>query len=188
MTPNEPFDDAADAQAATPAPVCPKCRGPMWDNRASKRNPRAPDFKCKDKSCDGVIWPPRGAASGAASGAGSGAGSAAGATPAGAGGAAGASDGSPSCPICGGPMWDDRATKRNPRAPDFRCKNRPRVRGGPGCEGVIWPPRDGSRRSYATPSNPTARSAPPLRPPPVYDAPPLDDADAPGFEDDDLPF
>jgi hypothetical protein len=30
----------------------------MWDNRAGKRNPKAPDFKCKDRSCDGVIWPP----------------------------------------------------------------------------------------------------------------------------------
>ena len=31
----------------------------MWDNRLSKRNPKAPDFKCRDRSCDGVIWPPR---------------------------------------------------------------------------------------------------------------------------------
>jgi hypothetical protein len=29
----------------------------VWDNRATKRNPRAPDFKCRDRSCDGVIWP-----------------------------------------------------------------------------------------------------------------------------------
>jgi hypothetical protein len=40
-------------------PECPKCGGRMWDNRASKRNPRAPDFKCRDRSCDGVIWPPK---------------------------------------------------------------------------------------------------------------------------------
>ncbi len=33
----------------------------MWDNRSKKTNPKAPDFKCKDKDCDGVIWPPRGA-------------------------------------------------------------------------------------------------------------------------------
>jgi hypothetical protein len=39
--------------------VCPKCGGPCWDNRVGKRNPRAPDFKCRDKSCDGVIWPPK---------------------------------------------------------------------------------------------------------------------------------
>jgi hypothetical protein len=38
---------------------CPKCGGRMWDNRLSKRNPKAPDFKCRDRSCDGVIWPPR---------------------------------------------------------------------------------------------------------------------------------
>jgi hypothetical protein len=31
----------------------------MWDNRATKRNPKAPDFKCRDRSCDGVVWPPR---------------------------------------------------------------------------------------------------------------------------------
>ena len=30
----------------------------MWDNRLSKRNPKAPDYKCRDRSCDGVIWPP----------------------------------------------------------------------------------------------------------------------------------
>ncbi len=36
---------------------CPKCGGRMWDNRLTKRNPRAPDFKCQNRSCDGVIWP-----------------------------------------------------------------------------------------------------------------------------------
>jgi hypothetical protein len=36
---------------------CPKCGGRMWDNRLTKRNPRAPDFKCRNRSCDGVIWP-----------------------------------------------------------------------------------------------------------------------------------
>ena len=41
------------------APPCPKCGGRMWDNRATKRNPKAPDFKCRDRSCDGVIWPPK---------------------------------------------------------------------------------------------------------------------------------
>jgi hypothetical protein len=40
-------------------PVCPKCGGQMWDNRATKRNPRAPDYKCRDRSCDGVVWPAR---------------------------------------------------------------------------------------------------------------------------------
>lgn len=40
-------------------PPCPKCSGRMWDNRIGKRNPKAPDFKCRDRSCDGVIWPPK---------------------------------------------------------------------------------------------------------------------------------
>jgi hypothetical protein len=41
-------------------PSCPKCGGKVWDNRATKRNPKAPDFKCRDRTCDGVIWPPKG--------------------------------------------------------------------------------------------------------------------------------
>ena len=45
--------DAADS------PECPKCGGRMWDNRVTKRNPKAPDFKCRDRACDGVIWPPK---------------------------------------------------------------------------------------------------------------------------------
>ena len=40
-------------------PTCPQCGGRMWDNRLSKRNPKAPDFRCRSRSCDGVIWPPR---------------------------------------------------------------------------------------------------------------------------------
>lgn len=38
-------------------PVCPKCSGDMWDNRKDKINPKAPDFKCKNKECGGAIWP-----------------------------------------------------------------------------------------------------------------------------------
>lgn len=38
---------------------CPKCGGATWDNRATKTNPKAPDYKCRDKSCDGVVWPPK---------------------------------------------------------------------------------------------------------------------------------
>ncbi len=46
--------------AANPSEAeCPKCGGRMWDNRLTKRNPKAPDFKCRDRSCDGVIWPAR---------------------------------------------------------------------------------------------------------------------------------
>jgi len=42
-------------------PSCPKCGGRMWDNRLTKRNPKAPDYKCRDRSCDGVMWPEKGA-------------------------------------------------------------------------------------------------------------------------------
>jgi hypothetical protein len=38
---------------------CPKCGGRMWDNRLTKRNPKAPDYKCRDRNCDGVVWPAR---------------------------------------------------------------------------------------------------------------------------------
>jgi hypothetical protein len=59
---------ATDADAATgETPDCPKCGGRMWDNRLTKRNPKAPDYKCRDRSCDGVVWPAR-AAGGAADG------------------------------------------------------------------------------------------------------------------------
>jgi hypothetical protein len=159
----------------TAVPNCPKCQGPMWDNRVGKRNPKAPDFKCKDRECDGVIWPPRGAqpAAGAA-------------TPVAAAAVGSVAPGMPACPICGGPMWDDRTSKRNPKAPDFKCKNKPRERGGPGCEGVIWPPRDGSPSPYPASAprrsvgSPSSGSSADNGPPPFNDAPPHDD--------DDLPF
>jgi hypothetical protein len=35
---------------------CPKCGGGMYDNRVGKKNPKGPDLKCKDKSCDHAIW------------------------------------------------------------------------------------------------------------------------------------
>jgi hypothetical protein len=31
--------------------ACPECGGPVWDNRDKKRNPKAPDWKCKNKTC-----------------------------------------------------------------------------------------------------------------------------------------
>ncbi|MCU0633476.1 MAG: hypothetical protein MUE41_01280 [Gemmatimonadaceae bacterium] len=31
----------------------------MWDNRHTKRSGKAPDFKCKDRSCAGRLWPDR---------------------------------------------------------------------------------------------------------------------------------
>ncbi len=49
----------AAAASATDVPACPKCGGMMWDNRATKRNPNAPDFRCRNRSCDAVIWPTR---------------------------------------------------------------------------------------------------------------------------------
>jgi hypothetical protein len=53
----EPLESAIAEPASMPS--CPKCEGRMWDNRLTKRNPKAPDFKCRDRSCDGVIWPAR---------------------------------------------------------------------------------------------------------------------------------
>jgi len=100
----------------------------------------------------------------------------------------------PACPICGGAMWDDRSSKRNPRAPDFKCKNKPKMRGEPGCEGVIWPPRDGSSSPYPAPAGAGARPSAMGHPAalPHHVAPPPDDRDFdPNFggpDDDDLPF
>lgn len=44
---------------------CPKCSGSMYDNR-EENNARIargekmrPDWKCKDKNCDGVVWRPK---------------------------------------------------------------------------------------------------------------------------------
>lgn len=55
------FDATEPATTYTPLtlaePSCPKCGGRMWDNRVTKRNPKAPDYKCRDRSCDGVLWP-----------------------------------------------------------------------------------------------------------------------------------
>ena len=51
--------ESVERMAPTPAgidPSCPTCSGSMWDNREKKTNPKAPDFKCKDKNCQGVIW------------------------------------------------------------------------------------------------------------------------------------
>lgn len=58
-----PADPSSAAPASTLTDMeivsCPKCGGRMWDNRLTKRNPRAPDYKCQNRSCDGVIWPPK---------------------------------------------------------------------------------------------------------------------------------
>jgi hypothetical protein len=63
----QPAELATTAESSGPASSlwttdeqsCPKCGGRMWDNRLTKRNPKAPDYKCRDRSCDGVIWPPK---------------------------------------------------------------------------------------------------------------------------------
>jgi hypothetical protein len=85
-------------------------------------------------------------------------------------------------------MWDDRLSKRNPKAPDFKCRNKPKERGGPGCEGVIWPARDGSSSPYpaSAPRRSDAGGARPERAPFPNEPPPFDDA--PPHDDDDLPF
>jgi hypothetical protein len=157
----------------------------MWDNRPSKKNPRAPDFKCKTANCEGVIWPPRVPGEVSA------------AKPTG-------SPDDPACPVCGGKMWDDRASKRNPRAPDFKCRNKPKAQGMPGCPGVIWPPREGERRPAAgsatssrsasprasaprQPSDTPSRRMPPPAAPPTA-AREFSDDEVPDFHDDDLPF
>lgn len=49
-----------DAMDGMKTATCPNCSGPMWDNREAerggtskfpKKNPKAPDFSCKDKGC-----------------------------------------------------------------------------------------------------------------------------------------
>ena len=55
------------AVSAGPVQNCPKCGGPMWDNRGTperpKKNPKAPDYKCRDVTCDGVDLAAEGCAS-----------------------------------------------------------------------------------------------------------------------------
>ena len=176
MTEQQPTE----TESAEPTPSCPKCSGDMWDNRVGKRNPKAPDFKCKDRECEGVIWPPRDANPAAVPAA----------LVAGSNAPAATADGMPLCPTCGGAMWDDRLTKRNPKAPDFKCRNKPKERGGPGCEGVIWPPRSGASPFPApvprAAGRPGASSPPPNDAPQHSEPPPFDDTPFP--DDDDLPF
>jgi hypothetical protein len=71
---------ALPTRLAEAAVECPVCGGAMWDNRATKRNPRAPDYRCRDRSCDGVIWPSRTPAGDEATAAGGDPGSVAGTT------------------------------------------------------------------------------------------------------------
>lgn len=59
VVPTPAAPEPATGPLASDEPSCPKCGGRVWDNRLSKRNPKAPDFKCRNRSCDGVIWPPK---------------------------------------------------------------------------------------------------------------------------------
>lgn len=43
------------AAPAEPAPSCPVCRGPMTDQRATKKG-NQPDLKCSNRDCDGAVW------------------------------------------------------------------------------------------------------------------------------------
>jgi hypothetical protein len=55
-TPTAPPRATQHPEEGKPA-ECPNCRGAMFDNRHDKRNPKAPDYRCKSRSCDGAIWP-----------------------------------------------------------------------------------------------------------------------------------
>lgn len=35
---------------------CELCGGEMWDNTVNKKNPKGPDYKCKDKECGHAVW------------------------------------------------------------------------------------------------------------------------------------
>ena len=47
---------AAPAAPAGGAVTCGICGNDTWDNREGKRNPKAPDYKCRDKNCGGAAW------------------------------------------------------------------------------------------------------------------------------------
>jgi hypothetical protein len=49
--PTTPQKTVTTQPSASEVPSCPKCSGEMWDNRLNKKNPKAPDFKCKDNDC-----------------------------------------------------------------------------------------------------------------------------------------
>lgn len=58
---DEPAPAPAKPAAPAPAPTdemipCPKCGSEMFDNRTNKKNPKAPDLKCKSKECAYPIW------------------------------------------------------------------------------------------------------------------------------------
>jgi|CXWL01.1.fsa_nt_gi hypothetical protein len=46
----------AGAKAEPDAVACGACGGPVWDNRRSKKSPKAPDYKCRDAKCGKGAW------------------------------------------------------------------------------------------------------------------------------------
>lgn len=46
----------ADYMAGQEPTACLKCGGGVWDNRATKKNPKSPDFKCKNTGCGEGYW------------------------------------------------------------------------------------------------------------------------------------
>jgi len=54
--------EKAEDTGREPPPPCPKCKGPMYDNRdknlerLAEGKKRMPDFKCKAAGCEEVIW------------------------------------------------------------------------------------------------------------------------------------
>lgn len=49
--------------------MCPDCGGAMWDNRETKRSPKQPDYKCKDKDgCGKGVWVDKRSGAGSPSG------------------------------------------------------------------------------------------------------------------------
>lgn len=47
----EPAPSGSAIDAFLRDPRCPKCSSPMRDDRATRKNPKAPDFKCTNKEC-----------------------------------------------------------------------------------------------------------------------------------------
>jgi hypothetical protein len=59
-------DDIGSSARAIDSPECPKCgKGNLYDNRAENDARAArgeklrPDWKCRDRACDGVLWRPK---------------------------------------------------------------------------------------------------------------------------------
>jgi hypothetical protein len=71
--------------------------------------------------------------------------------------------GQPPCPICAGRMWDNRARKTNPKAPDYKCRT-------PECTGRIWPGQLKSDTPADMPAPETGTPAGSVRPGPLADA------------------